>query len=43
MCDLSEDMDTTRLRSDPMGGTIFVWSEALKGCEPRAKDNDTEP
>ena len=43
MCDLSDVMDTTRLRSAPMGGTAFVHSEALKGCDPRAKDNDTEP
>lgn len=40
---LSAVMDTTLLRSAPMGGTAFVWSEALRGCEPRAKDNDTEP
>lgn len=41
MC--ADVMDTTRLRSAPMGDTAFMCSEALKGCDPRAKDNDTEP
>ena len=43
MDDLNDVIDITRLRSAPMGGTAFVCSDALKGCDPSAKDNDTEP
>ena len=37
------DVMDTALRSAPMGDTAFVWSDDRRGCEPRAKDKDTDP